>query len=338
MLWAGVIAAVVLAAAVLFYFRGRQKRRNDCEIITGSDAETGFYPEIEKCHEINTKTITCSCLEFRKERAQFPHDDPRRLCKHLVRSFTDAQSLPENLILYKEGVERSAEAHCGFPANKTRFDEHVGGERIAIMIPEETNQEDPWIDVYCEAKQFRFSPEREMWADENVPAREEQAIRFLYEKLGRSVPEGMLRRSKNATRAFAEGKERAEGGADGKPGICRDVESVLRTLLPPDGELTLRETRNYIAVAFDGSRKWVCRLYVNARKAKSIEFPDGTRHDLNAVGDIALYRDQLMNAYSQKSPKNRKARLLFPMSENAASRYRVVSAETRDNVHLFSRN
>ncbi len=334
-MWAVIIVAVAIVAAVLSYLKRRRKRRNDFEIIIDSDAGTGFYPEIEKCHEINTKTITCSCAEFRKEREQFPRDDPRRLCKHLVRSFSDAHSLPEDLILYKEGVERSAEAHCGFPANKIRFDELVSGKRIGIMIPKEMSEDDPWIDVYCEGKRYRYSLEQEMWADESVPAREEPAIRFLYERLGKPVPETMLRRLRSAPKLPVEEKARAARNADKKP---EDTESVLRALLPADGELMLRETKNYVAVTFNGSRKWICRLYFSDGKSKSIEFPDGTRYDLNMVEDIALYKEQLMNAYHEKGPKKRKARLLFPINESTPSSYRAPSVESRSNAHLFSRN
>lgn len=338
MMRAVIIAAVVIVAAALYYFIRRQKRQNDFQIYIDPHAEASFYPEIEKCHEINTKAITCSCADFRKEREQFRHDDPRRLCKHLVRSFTDANSLPEDLILYKEGIERSAGGHRGFPTNRTRFDELISGKRISIMIPKEITEEDPWIDVYCDSRRYSYSPGLEKWADETASPREEQIIRFLYERLGKPIPEAILKRIKTLPRIPIEERERDLKTADKKPEACCDVESVLRTLLPPDGELTLKETKSYVVVAFNGSRKWICRLCVHSKKSKYIEFPDGRRYELNGVEDIGKYKEQLMNAYSESSPRKGNTRLLFPMNDNSPSGFSVSSMKSRDNANYFSRN
>ena len=341
MMWAVITVAVVVVAAVFlfYYFSGRRNQHNDFPVCKDPQAGTSFYPEIEKCHAINTKAMTCSCPDFRKEREQFRHDDPRRLCKHLVRSFTEAKSLPEDLIFYKEGIEQSAGAHRGFPTNRTRFDERINGERISIMIPREITGEDPWIDVYCDSGRYSYSPGLERWADETAPPREGQVIRFLYERLGNPIPEAMMKRIRTLPRVPAEEEGRdSRRTADRKPEAWRDVASVLRTLLPPDGELTVKKTKRYVVVAFHGSRTWMCRLCVHSKKSKYIEFPNGKRYALNCVEDIAKYREQLINAYDGSSQKKGKARMLFPLSETTPSGYNLPAGESRDNVNNFSRN
>lgn len=338
-MWAFIIgAAAVIVAAVLYCLRRRQKRQNDFEIAVDSEAEESFYPEIEKCHEINTKSITCSCPDFRKEREQFRHDDPRRLCKHLVKSFIDANSLPDDLMLYKKGIERSAEGHNGFPTGRKRFDKLIDSKKSSLMIPQEVTEENSWIDVYYEARRYSYSPELQKWADETAPPQEEEIIRFVYEKLGDPIPEAVLNRIKTLSRTQPAKKENQGKIADGESGGFQVLEPLLRTLLPPDGELALKETKSYLAVTFNGSRKWVCRLYLNSKKSKYIEFPDGGRYELNAVEDIADYKEQLINAYNEQSPKKGKARMLFPLKEHAPSSYRVTPAVSRDNVDYFSRN
>ncbi len=336
--WAVIIAAVVIVAVALCFFIRRQRRRSGIEIYIDPRAEANFYPEIEKCHEINIKAITCSCPDFREGREQFRHDDPRRLCKHLVRSFIDANSLPEELVLYKEGIERSDEDHSGFPTNRLKFDKLIGDKKISIMIPKEVTENDSRIDVYCEAKQYSYSPELESWANETAPPCEGEIIRFLHEKIGKPIPEERLDSIKTLPRIPAEKSKNEYGAADGGPEEFYEVESLLRTLLPPDGALTLKETKSYVAVTFNNSRKWICRLYLNARKSKYIEFPDGRRYEFNAVEDIAKYKEELMNAYSKNGPKKGKARMLFPRNETAPSTYSVTSMESRDNAPYFSRN
>lgn len=342
MMWAVITAAAVVVVAAVFlfyYFSGLRNQHNDFPVCTAPQTGTSFYPEVEKCHAINTKAMTCSCPDFRKEREQFRHDDPRRLCKHLVRSFTAAKSLPEDLILYKEGIEQSAGAHRGFPTNRTRFDERINDERISIMIPREITAEDPWIDVYCDSGRYSYSPGLERWADETAPPREEQVISFLYERLGKPIPEAMLKRIRTLPRVPVEEKESdSRKTVDRKLEAWCDVESVLRTLLPPDGELTLKQTKSHVVVAFNGARKWICRLYVHSKKSKYIEFPDGRRYELNGVEDIEKYKEQLINAYGGSSPKKGKARMLFPLSETTPSSYNLPAGESRNNVNNFSRN
>ena len=337
-MWFVFIAVTVVSCGALFYVIRRRKLKDDLAIPINADAETGFYPEIEKCHESNTKAITCSCEEFKKNHEQFNHDDPRRLCKHLVKSFVDARSLPEYLMLYKEGIQRSSENHSGFPSDRTRFDTFISGKRVSLMIPKAVSEDDFWVDVYYEAKGYHYSPTSEMWADETVPPHEYQIITFLYEKIGRPVPEARLNLRKPFLPLQIEQREKECKPADAGPIGIQATELLLRTLLPPDGELTLKETKSYLAVMFNGSRKWICRIYLNYRKSRYIEFPDGRRYTFRRVEDIANYKEELINTYREQSPKKGKARMLFPVNDQVPSRYPVTSIDGGDTLHPFSRN
>lgn len=338
MRWLVFIAAVNAIAAVLYYLKIRRHRHNDPEVAIDTPAATGFYPEIEKCHEINVKSITCSCPDFRKEREHFRHDDPRRLCKHLVKSFIDANSLPEDLAFFRKGIERRAEGHSGFPADRRRFEKLLDGKRISLMVPKEVTEEDPRIDVYCEGGLYSYSPEFKKWANETAPPQEKEVIRFLYEKLGEPVPEAMLNRKGTRPRVPVEEREERGSSAHCMSEELKTVELFLKTILPPDGEVALKETKSYIAVTMKDRRKWICRLYLNSRKSKHIEFPDGRRYPLTAVEDITNYREQLADAYGEQNPKKGKARLLFPMSGNNAATLNMTPVESHDNVQLFSQN
>ncbi len=331
-----VVSAV--SAILYYYFVRHRKVCHDLQIESDTRLEKSFYPEIEKCHRINTKAITCSCEDFRQEREQFRHDDPRRLCKHLVKSFIDAQALPEDLAFFKEGIARCAEEHIGFPAQRVKHDKLLDDRRISIMIRKEAMEEDPWIDVYYEARRYRYSLEMEKWADETVPPHEKQILGFLFEKAGKPIPEAILNSVKTPKCVPDEKKEAGNRTAGGKAGGFCDVESLLRNLLPTDSELALKETRSYLAVTFSGSRRWICRLYLNARKSRYIEFPGGRRYEMEGIEDIGKYKEELINAYRQNSPKKGKARMLFQMNENAPSRCGLSSMEGRDNTSYFSRN
>lgn len=338
MKWIVLLSVVSAVSAILYYFARHRKVRQDVQIERDTCPEKSFYPEIEKCHRINTKAITCSCEDFRQEREQFRHDDPRRLCKHLVKSFIDAQTLPEDLAFFKEGIARCAEEHIGFPAQRMKHDKLLDDRRISIMIQKEAMEEDPWIDVYYEARRYRYSLEMEKWADETAPPHEKQILGFLFEKAGKPIPEAIRSSMRTPKRMPDEKKEAENRTAGGKAKEFCDVESILGTLLPFDRELALKETRNYLAVTFSGSRRWICRLYLNTRKSRYIEFPDGRRYEMEGIEDIGKYKEELMNAYRENSPKKGKERMLFQMNEKTPSRYSVSSMEGRDNMKYFSRN
>lgn len=337
MRWLVFIAAVAGVTTVLFYLKGRRSQRTDPEVTEDLSSGNSFYPEVEKCHAINSRSITCSCPDFRRDREQFRHDDPRRLCKHLVKSFIDARSLPEELELFRKGIELSAEDHSGFPVDRRKFDRLLSGKKISIMVPKEVTEEDPWIDVYYETGRYRYSPSNVQWADNMAPPGEPDVIRFIHEKIGGAIPESTLNRSLSTSRIQEGGREK--GRAPHRTSeVLKDAEKFLREILPPDGELALKETKSYLAVTFRGSRKWICRLYVYSKKARHIEFPDGRKHEFSEMKDISGYRDQLMKAYGEQRPRTGNSRMLFPAGENSSAVLGQAPAESHDSVRFFSQN
>jgi hypothetical protein len=338
MMWAIAVAAAFIIAGVGFFIKRRGDRHKGACLYIDPQSEASFYPEIEKCHAINTKSITCSCADFRNEREQFRHDDPRRLCKHLVRSFIDADSLPEDLALYKAGIARSDHVHSGFPTDCRKFDIVAGGKKISIMVPREADGVDLWVDVYCEAGLYRYSPRLKRWSDQGAPPDEREVMGFFCEKMGLPRPDMPADDAAIPGRSGAERKPARERTGERMNRDLGEAESVLRALLPYDEELTLKDTRSYVAVMFNGSRRWVCRLCLRSKKSKYIEFPGGKRYALESVEDIAKYREELLNAYAEKSPKKGKARMLFASNQTALSSHDVKPVERGDSTAYFSRN
>ncbi len=338
MTWFLFIAFMVAASVALCSLLRRQKLRKDPGLIVDSSEQGDFYPEIEKCHEINTRSITCSCPDFRKEREQFHHDDPRRLCKHLVKSFVDADSLPEYLAFFRQGIQRSAESHNGFPSNRRRFDGILAGKRISLMVPQEVAEEEPWIDVYAESGLYRYAPGLGRWAEENPPPKELEIIRFVYEKTGQPMPESMLSRVEIP---FSRSVEKGKTEGTVTRSISEELkvlDRLLRTVLPPDEEIAYRETKSYVAATLGGPRRWLCRLYLLPRRSKRIEFCDGTRYEFEAAEDIVKYRGKLLYAYRTRVSGKMKTNPLFPIRENALSPLNTTPVEERDGVQFFSRN
>ncbi len=338
MKWSVFIAFANVFGAALYYLRRRKVRQRRSEGPEDSPPKHGFYPEIEKCHEINSRSITCSCQDFRKVREQFRHDDPRRLCKHLVKSFIDASSLPEDLVFFRKGIERCAEGHIGFPADRRRFDRYICGKRLSLMAPGEMTEEYRWVDVYYGDGLYSYSPKGGAWANDAAPPDEEEVIRFMCEKLGDPIPAQVSNRPDPPARAQTAGGKDRRKAAVSEPEALQDMEEVFKSILPPEAGLSLKETKSYIAVTLGGTRKWICRLYLNSGKRRHIGFPDGRKYALGDTGDIMKFRGQLLAAYRERTREKTKVDTLFSMREDSASAPDVVPAESRDNMRFFSHN
>lgn len=69
----------------------------------------------KKMNSYITDTIvqTCSCKDWKNTRYKYEKDDPRRLCKHLIKQI-NLENLPKNLIPFKQSIAFYKEERRGF--------------------------------------------------------------------------------------------------------------------------------------------------------------------------------------------------------------------------------
>lgn len=77
-----------------------------------------YIRDIEKVnnsdYETDINNLTCTCKNWTLLRSQFPIDDPRRLCKHLIKKI-DINKMDSNLNRYKYEIEFYKNKNSGFP-------------------------------------------------------------------------------------------------------------------------------------------------------------------------------------------------------------------------------
>jgi len=77
-----------------------------------------YVRDIEKInnseYETDVNNLTCTCKNWTLLRSQFPIDDPRRLCKHLIKKI-DINKMDNNLNRYKYEIEFYKNKNSGFP-------------------------------------------------------------------------------------------------------------------------------------------------------------------------------------------------------------------------------
>lgn len=70
----------------------------------------------------DAKKLTCSCLDWKENRYQYTTDDPRRLCKHIVKRL-DLNALPKTIKHFRESIEYYQSHDKGF--NDFDFDKII---------------------------------------------------------------------------------------------------------------------------------------------------------------------------------------------------------------------
>lgn len=77
-----------------------------------------YVRDIEKInnrdYETDINNLTCTCKNWKLLRSQFPIDDPRRLCKHLIKKI-DIDNMDSNLNRYKYEIKFYKNKNSGFP-------------------------------------------------------------------------------------------------------------------------------------------------------------------------------------------------------------------------------
>jgi len=99
-------------------------------------------------YDTDIKKLTCSCPDWMKKRNNYPFDNPKRLCKHIINKL-DIANLPEAIKHFKESIEVYQEKEIGFT---------LGFENIIDMQEAECKalyRDGDWINIFdADGKQY----------------------------------------------------------------------------------------------------------------------------------------------------------------------------------------
>lgn len=97
---------------------------------------------------------TCTCPDWQETRENFKFNDPRRLCKHIIKEL-DINNLPYSIAKFKEYIKFYQEKEWGF---KTDFDEIIELSNFTLLGNID------WIDVFDE-NGIRYGVKKEIFSD-----------------------------------------------------------------------------------------------------------------------------------------------------------------------------
>lgn len=116
---------------------------------------------------VHGPSLSCTCAEWRTERARFRQGDPRRLCVHLCQYLNeDILRLPEALIPFAQTINLMSEQAQGIPYLPPAFAFVLGDSGYISTI--EANAY-PWVTVYIGRNVYYFNVQDGRWGEGGIP-------------------------------------------------------------------------------------------------------------------------------------------------------------------------
>ncbi len=109
-------------------------------------------------YDVDIQLLTCTCSDFITRRNKYETNDPRRLCKHLIKALLEIEELkkgiiPANLRMYKEELTRLKSFDTGFQCTK-KIETEIKGQKFIIFAPVENGK--CWYNVYSDGSEIRY--------------------------------------------------------------------------------------------------------------------------------------------------------------------------------------
>ncbi len=143
-------------------------------------------------YDTDIKNLTCSCEDWKQERVNYPINDPRRLCKHIINKF-DIDNLPDEIKYFREAINFYKIKEWGFKKDFEKIIKlPINNLRILFSYQ--------WMNVYDKnGNEFGFLIEQSsnnmIWAKNKKPkGYYEVEDYFKTKKIG--IPTKLLKKEK----------------------------------------------------------------------------------------------------------------------------------------------
>jgi hypothetical protein len=181
-MWGFVIAFLVICYIwSKLAFPSRRKKRaarpkSEEPLVT---FEIQSFTDDDVAYDVDPSKLICSCPDWTGRRNAFKQDDPRRLCKHLVKAICET-SIPECLAPYGQGIRFFHSKGWGFPVKEKRKFAEVKGRTVEAHIP--TDGENEWAEVFDRGRMFGLHIYNYWWSRGEEPEDAEEIAQALVGK------------------------------------------------------------------------------------------------------------------------------------------------------------
>lgn len=188
-----ILVFILIIAFLIFIFHkpGRKPQKGlNAEKPSNKLRVKSFTGDEQYMVDINA--LSCTCADFYDRRSNYDRSDPRRLCKHLIRTLLEEGQLPPSLAQYEEKLQGIEEQGRGFPITKKLVNPTIDGRKYEIWLCDPDNISDPkyaWCDVYDGPDRFAYNLIENRWSYKMAPENGNGVIRFIHNEMGLPEPD-----------------------------------------------------------------------------------------------------------------------------------------------------
>lgn len=129
--------------------------------------DTAISPEGPTQPRVHAASLSCTCEEWRTERARFRQGDPRRLCVHLCQHLSrHSEYVPETLTPFAQSICHMGEEAKGVPHRSPAFAFVLGDSGYISTVEENAF---PWATVYAGRSVYSFNIQDGRWGEGGIP-------------------------------------------------------------------------------------------------------------------------------------------------------------------------
>lgn len=159
---------VIIIIGIVIYFIVFKRKKHSPIIEVESFSGSGNY-------QLDLNTLSCSCPDFQKRRTHFDAEDPRRLCKHLIKEIDPFDYFNGDSAYHILAID----SNHGFPTGE-KIIISAGNETITAYINTDKNK--VWIDVFDSQDRYGFNVKEQRWSYGTGPKHSEDIAKCLTEQ------------------------------------------------------------------------------------------------------------------------------------------------------------
>jgi len=135
---------------------------------------------------VDKNTLTCSCPDFISSRSTFDVTDPRRFCKHLIKTIIQDPEIFLYYSVFQQEIEKLDLNGRGFIAKDMRYmiliDDAPAAVFTEIGLNDFNDGNGVWMDIYYNGIKYGYNPLKDVWTRNSSNNPDKEDIRRFIRK------------------------------------------------------------------------------------------------------------------------------------------------------------
>ena len=140
------------------------RKEKSSKIISKRDELTIKSFNTEENYHVDIEGLSCTCPDFWDKRRNFNKDEPRILCKHLIKAIVENNQIPNKFKSFTAEIMSSYERRAGFYYAELQVI-RIKNKEVHIIY----NKESPWVNIQIGNNRYGYNPIEKRWSYGDAP-------------------------------------------------------------------------------------------------------------------------------------------------------------------------